>query len=222
MSDFLLYNYFRSSTSYRVRIALHHKKIAFEYKPVHLLNQGGEQHFEAYKKLNPMQEVPTLVHKDKVISQSMAIIEYLEEINPEPPIFPKDPYIKAKVRQFCENINCGIHPLQNLKVIKMLETELKATSEQKSIWLKTWIERGFESIEKMLSDFSGTYSFGEKITAADIFLTPQVFSAERFGVSLKSFSNIERVHKNCLELEAFKRAHPLNQVDTPEDLKTNP
>ena len=217
MSDITLYNYFRSSTSYRARIALHYKNIPFEYKPVHLVNKDGEQNSAEYLKLNPAGEVPTLVHAGKVIAQSFAIIEYLDEVYNSPALFPKDAYHRAKVRQFCENINSFIHPLGNLKVQQYLEKKHGYTTEDKNAWVAHWTAKGLTATEKILSEFSGKYCFGDEITAADLFLVPQVFSSERFGVDLKPYSKIRAVNENCLQIDAFKKAHPLRQIDTPEE-----
>ena len=144
MSDLVLYNYFRSSASYRVRIALHHKRLPFEYKAVHLLNNGGEQNTAEYKNLNPAGEVPTLVHNGKALSQSMAILQYLDEVFPQHPLFPKDPFQKAKVIQFCEGINCT-QPYQNLRTTQVLEKDFQFSSEQKDKWMNYWLGRNFES-----------------------------------------------------------------------------
>lgn len=211
----VLYNYYRSSTSYRARIALYHKQLTFEYKPVHLINLGGEQNSGDYKKLNPMSEVPTLVHGKNILAQSMVIIQYLDEVFPNNPLFPDDPFQRAQVRQLCENINCGIHPIQNLKVMQKLEGDFSATEAQKKAWIQFWIKKGFQAQEGILKKTAGTFCFGDSITAADLFLIPQVFSAQRFEVPLDEFSRIIDIVRNCLELEAFKKAHPQNQPDTP-------
>lgn len=210
----VLFNYFRSSTSYRARIALHWKNLVFEYKPVHLLNNGGEQNRAEYRQLNPAGEVPTLVHGEKIISQSMAIIHYLDEVFPQQPLFEKDPFQKAKVFQFCENINCG-HSVHNLKVLSFLEKEFGADQGKKDLWLREWMGRIFEASEKILNQTAGKYSFGDKISAADVFLIPHVFSATRFNVDTSKYSKITQVNENALKLEAFIKAHPSKQPDTP-------
>lgn len=218
MSEFTLYSYFRSSASYRVRIALHLKGIKFKYNPVHLLNEGGEQYRTEYKQLNPAAEVPTLVHDGYTLSQSMAIVEYLDQVQPEPRLIPLDPKKGGKVRQFCENINSGIQPLQNLKTVAYLEKEFGFTTEQKEKWMHHWMLLNLQTLESSLNG-SGTYCFGGEVTAADVFLIPQLFAVKRFGVSLDSYPNIRRIEENCLKLEAFKKAYPLSQPDTPDDLK---
>ncbi len=219
MSNFILYNYYRSSTSYRVRIALNLKNIPFDYKSVHLLKNGGEQHFLDYKKLNPLEEVPTLVHNGKSIAQSLAVIEYLEEIQPQPTLFPNNAYSKAKIRQFCENINSFLHPLSNLKVLQKLESDLQYTSEQKNAWVQYWYGKGFQALEEMLIQFSGKYCFGDQITAADVLLVPCVFTAKRFQVNLDPFPLCRKVNDECLKHSAFAKAHPGQQPDTPESEK---
>jgi maleylacetoacetate isomerase/maleylpyruvate isomerase len=216
--DFQLYNYFRSSPSYRVRIALHIKGLEFEYKPVHLLKDGGQQHSEEYRKLNPAREVPALVHESQVITQSMAIIEYLDECFPNPSLFPKEPGAKARVRQLCENINCT-HSLQNLKVLQYLEKELGASEAQKQKWLNKWMERTFEVLEEVTTHTAGKFCWGDEVSAADLFLVPQVFSAKRFNIEIDRFKILHRINENCLKLEAFKKAHPHRQIDTPAELK---
>lgn len=214
-----LYNYFRSSTSYRVRIALYHKGLPFEYKAVHLLNNGGEQHSPEYRKLNPQGEIPTLVHEGRPIAQSLAIIEYLEEVFPQKPLFPQDPFTRAKVRQFCENINAFIHPLSNLKVLQYLEKNHGYDQKQKEVWIQHWAGLGFAATEKLLQESAGDFCFGDKVTAADLFLIPQVFSVKRFHVDMQAYPLIRKIESNCLKLEAFQKAGPGNQPDTPTDFK---
>jgi maleylacetoacetate isomerase len=219
MASLTLYNYFRSSTSYRTRIALHYKNLEFEYKPVHLLNNGGEQHSEDYKKMNSMAEVPTLVHDGKVMGQSMAIIEYLDEVFPKNPLFPKDPFKKTRVRQFCENINSFMHPLSNLKVLQYLEKNHQYDQAKKEEWVSHWLTKGFQALEQILKNEGGKFCFGNEVTAADMFLIPQIFSAERFKVSLEPFPLCRMINSECIKLESFKKAHPFRQPDTPEEAR---
>lgn len=220
MSDLNLYNYFRSSTSYRVRIALELKGLSYTYTPVHLLQNGGEQYSDAYKSLNPLSGVPTLLHGDKAISQSFAIIEYLEDAFPNTPkIFPQDAFLRAKVRQFCEIINADIHPLQNLRVMQYLEKQVHLNADQKNTWLNKWIVKGLTAAEKTLESYSGTYCFGDTVTAADLFLVPQLFSSQRFNIDISHFQQLSKIYENCNQLEAFKKAHPYRQPDTPEELR---
>ena len=220
MTNLELYNYFRSSTSYRVRIALELKNLKYTYTPVHLLSNGGEQNTEFYRQLNPVGGVPTLIHNEKIISQSFAIIEYLENTFTETlPLFTNNIYTNAKIRQFCETINADIHPLQNLKVMQFLEKQLHATVEQKNLWLNKWITEGLTALEKIIKPFTGAHCFGDSITAADLFLIPQLFSSQRFGVDISNFKVLSAINESCLILEPFKKAHPYRQMDTPEELK---
>jgi maleylacetoacetate isomerase len=220
MENLNLYNYFRSSTSYRVRIALELKKLPYTNHPVHLLNNGGEQHSDEYRRINPMGGVPSLVHGEKVISQSFAIIDYLDAVFKAPfPLFSEDKFITAKIRQFCEVINADIHPLQNLKVMQFLEKQYHLTSEQKHVWLNKWINEGLQSLETMIAPFAGQFCFGDQITAADLFLIPQLFSSQRFNIDITQYKTLEQINKNCMEVEAFKKAHPYRQPDTPDEFK---
>jgi maleylacetoacetate isomerase len=218
-SDVVLYSYFRSSAAYRVRIALHLKNIPHEYRAIHLLNSGGEQNKQDYLKVNPMGEVPCLVHKDQPIGQSMAIVEYLDAIWPVPPLFPKDPYRAALVRQLCENINAGIHPIQNLKVLQELERRFSVDQDVKNDWAAYWIARGFIGVERMLEKTAGRYCVGNEITAADLFLVPQVVNAKRYNVDMGAFPRIQKVNDECMKLTAFIKAGPKEQPDTPADQK---
>ncbi len=212
-AEFVLYSYFRSSSTYRVRIALNYKEIKYDIKPIHLLKDGGQQKTADYKRVNPMGEVPCLFHNGNYLGQSMAIIEYLEEVKPNPSIFPKGPAEKAKVRQIAESINSGIQPIQNLKVLQKLQSDFSATEDQKTNWNRHWINEGFLAIEKILEQTSGTYSFGNNVTLADFYLVPQVFNAKRFGVDMLKFPNIDRINEACLKLEAFFKASPEQQID---------
>lgn len=215
MDSLILYNYYRSSTSYRVRIALHLKKLSFEYRPVHLLNNGGEQFSESYLQLNPQAEVPTLVHNQNTIGQSMAIIEYLDEVFPGVSLFPVDPYKKAQVRQFCENINSFIHPVCNLKVLKKLELDCGYNQNQKEAWIQYWVSIGFKTLEKILKQTSGKYCFQDKLTAADLFLAPMIFSANRFKVDLTPYPTLNKINLNLDNIREFQLSHPSCQPDTP-------
>ncbi len=221
MNKFTLYSYFRSSTAYRARIALNIKEVSYQQIPIHLLEDGGQQHKQEYLKLNPAAEVPTLVHNEKVISQSFAIIEYLDEIIADHPLFPKDAFGRAKVRQICENINCGIHPLTNLKVMQYLTNDMNSTDELNSKWQQHWIKKGLVALEKILETTSGTFAYGDRVSCADIFIIPQIFSANRFGICIEDCPHLKKINQNCLVLEAFKNAHPFCQPDTPENLRTN-
>lgn len=220
MSNLKLYSYFRSSTSYRVRIALALKELKYEYLPVHLINNGGEQNSAQYRTLNPIGGVPTLQHDQIIISQSMAIAEYIEEVfKSGQQLFPNSPAAKAKVRQVCELINADIHPLQNLKITQYLEKNLNLTSEAKQTWLDKWIGDGLIALEKTITPSAQNFSFGNEVTLADAFIVPQLFSAKRFNVDCTRFEKLSRIDENCQRLKSFQLAHPLKQIDTPEDLR---
>lgn len=215
-SELTLYSYFRSSTSYRVRIALEYKQLSYTYKAVHLINNGGEQNSEDYRRLNPIGGVPTLLHGDRTVSQSFAILDYLEaSFQNSPRLYTDDIFINSKIRQFCENINADIHPLMNLKVMQYLEKNLNASEEQKNIWIRKWVTDGLQACEKIVTPFAGTYCFGAQFTAADVFLVPMFFSAKRFNVDTTQFKKMSEINEFCLNLDFVKRAHPLNQPDTP-------
>jgi maleylacetoacetate isomerase len=224
MLNLKLYNYFRSSTSYRVRIALELKNLSYQYIPVHLVNNGGEQNQEAYRKINPMGGVPTLTHTindvDFVLSQSDAIIEYLDEAFPQTQkLFPIGIFQKAKVREFCQIINADIHSYGNLRTLQYLSKNLNADDSIKNKWIQDWFTIGLNACEKHLKSTSGLYCFGDITTAADCFLIPLVFTSNRFKIDLSEFKNVNRISENCLKLEAFQKAHPSKQVDTPDELR---
>lgn len=215
-----LYNYFRSSTSYRARIALHLKNLNFEYIPVHLLKDGGEQNKSSYRDLNPMGGVPTLNQGDFNLGQSSAILEYLDESYPNTyQLLPENKQLRGKIRQFCQIINADTHAYGNLRTMAYLEKTFKATEQQKKEWIQHWMSEGLKACEKMISKTSGKYCFGDDVTMADVFLIPQIFSAQRFDVDMSSFPTLMKVNNECLKHEAFLRAHPLKQVDTPEELR---
>ena len=208
-----LYSYFRSSASYRVRIALNLKSLNYEYIPVHLVKDGGEQHKDEYKNLNPSAELPTLLHGDKTLSQSMAIILYLDEVFSDFSLFPQDTFQKAKVIQACEIVNSGIQPLQNLAVTAELTKNYSFTTEQKNNWIQHWNNLGLSSVEEMLKITAGDFCIGDTITAADCFLIPQIFSAKRFAVDVSKYPTILRICEHAGEVEAFQLAAPERQPD---------
>lgn len=213
--SYTLYSYYRSSASFRVRIALHLKQLSFEYRPIHLLEDGGQQHKEEYRKLNPMGEVPCLIVDGVALGQSMAILQYLDATHPQPPFFPKDPMARARVIQACEIINSGIQPLQNLKVTQELEKMFGIDHDGQKKWIFTWVTRGFTGLERLISTTSGQFAFGDEVSAADIYIVPQVFAARRFQVDLSAYPNILRSNENCMKLEAFQKAFPDQQPDFP-------
>ena len=203
-----LYDYFRSTASYRVRIALNLKGLDYQLKEVHLVNNGGEQFSDDYKKLNPIARVPTLVDGDFVLSQSMAIIEYLEAKHPTNKLIPNDIQLAAQVKAFSQIIACDIHPLNNSGVIKFLQKDLGVSDEGKNKWYQHWVLNGFDAIEKTLESSAGEFCFGDSVTLADICLVAQVYNANRFSVPLDNHPNICRINENCLKLEEFKKASP--------------
>ncbi|KVT59831.1 maleylacetoacetate isomerase [Burkholderia ubonensis] len=210
-----LYSYFRSSASYRVRIALHLKQLPFDYVPVHLLRDGGQQLKDEYRALSPDSLVPTLVDGDAALQQSLAIVEYLDETHPEPPLLPKAPLDRAYVRSIALQIACEIHPLNNLRVLKYLKHMLQVPEEAKNDWYRHWIEAGFATLEaRVASDpRTGKLCFGDTPTLADICVVPQVFNANRFAIDTSRFPTIQRIYDHAMTLDAFKAAAPGAQPD---------
>nr|XP_037289327.1 maleylacetoacetate isomerase-like isoform X1 [Rhipicephalus microplus] len=209
----VLYSYFRSSCAYRVRIALAWKNVDYEYKAVNLIKDGGEQHSAEYMKVNPMEQVPALVHNGETFTQSLAIIEYLEEKFPEPRLLPRDPAQRAKVRAIAEIIASGIQPQQNLNVLLRLD-ESKRTE-----WAVHFITKGFKALEATVSKTAGKYCVGDEVTIADACLVPQVYNANRFKIDMSQFPTLSRVSTALESLPAFKAAHPSCQPDTPPELR---
>lgn len=212
-----LYSYWRSSAAYRVRIALNLKGLDYAIAPVHLTRDGGEQHQDDYRALNPQQLVPTLVDGDNVIHESLAIIEYLEDAYPDTPrLLPSGLRACARVRALAQMVACDIHPIGNLRVLQYLQRELGATDEQKLAWSRHWIEIGFDAIEALLAaNRKGPFCDGNAPTLADCCLVPQVYNARRFGVSLASYPTIDAIDAVCRRLDAFARAAPEAQADAP-------
>jgi maleylpyruvate isomerase len=209
-----LYNYFRSSASFRVRIALNLKELTYQDIPVHLLSNGGEHNTSQYQLLNPQGLVPTLLDNEKVISQSLAIIEYLEDLHPEKPLLPTDAYQKAQVRSFALSIAADIHPLNNLRVLQYLTKELGLSEEQKASWYKHWIDKGISALEKNLvaQKNAGDYCFGNTPTLADICLVPQIYNARRYACDLSTYPTISRIDAHCQTHPAFLNAWPQEAV----------
>jgi maleylpyruvate isomerase len=209
-----LYSYWRSSCSWRVRIALELKGLSYEYVPVHLVKDGGEQNTEAYRAINPMRMVPTLelteggkVHRQ---AQSMAILEYLEERHPSPALLPADPFLRARCRMLSEMVNSGIQPLQNLSVLQRIKGELKADDKA---WCAYWIDRGLTAFQAAVQETAGMYCLGEAVSFADICLVPQLYGARRFGVDLEPYALLTRIEAACARLPAFQAAHADRQPD---------
>ena len=212
----ILYGYWRSSSSYRVRIALNLKGLAYEQRTVHLVRDGGEQHQAAYRAINPLGLVPALLHRDRVLAQSTAICEYLEELFPVPALMPPDAPGKARVRGLVQSIASEIQPLNNLGVIQYLKNEGQQSDEAINQWLSHWLARGFAAVESWLeSDATGRFCHGDLPGLADCFLVPQVYNAERFSSDLTPYPNIRRITALCRELPAFSSAAPANQPDAP-------
>ena len=211
-----LYTYWRSSAAYRVRIALNLKGLAYEPRPVHLVNDGGEHLKPAYRDISPQAQLPTLVDGDVVVRQSMAILEYLEETRPTPALLPADVQGRARVRELALAVGTDIHPLGNLRVLKELEASYGADAAAKAAWCRRWIGNGFNGIEALLARGpTGRYSYGDSPTLADCCLVPQYYNAVRWELDLAPYPNIRRVVEACQALEAFRKAAPEAQPDAP-------
>ena len=211
-----LYSYFRSSASYRVRIALNLKGLPFEYVPVHLLKDGGQQHAPHYQRINPAELVPALVDNGQSIVQSLAIMEYLDETHPEPALLPRDALGRARVRALAQCIACEMHPLNNLRVLQYLEHDLKLDEAAKTTWYRHWITLGFTAVEAMLASHpqTGDFCHGNTPGLADCCLIPQIVNARRFDTPMDAFPTIRRLEASCLALDAFAKAAPAVQPDT--------
>jgi maleylacetoacetate isomerase len=206
-----LYNYFRSSASYRVRIALALKGLVYTYKPVHL--QKGEQFAESYAAVAASRLVPLLHDGNATITQSLAIIEYLDETHPEPPLLPRDALGRARVRALALDVACEIHPLNNLRVLRYLVRDLKVAEDDKNRWYRHWVETGLETVERQLAAQPGRYCHGDTPTLADCALVPQIFNAQRFQCRLDHVPNVMRVYEACMQLPAFEQTRPENCPD---------
>lgn len=206
-----LYDYFRSSACYRVRIALNLKELDYKTVPINLVNEGGEQYSRDYRVLNPQSLVPTLCDDDKVLTQSLAIMEYLEEIHPDPSLLPQGAVARAYVRSLALIIVAEMHPLNNLRVRKYLSEILKTTDAQSDAWYQHWIHNGFTALEKKLqsSPWVGEYCYGNAPTIADICLVPQVANAQRFECEMHDYPIITRINATCLQHPAFLQAQML-------------
>lgn len=214
-TDLVLYGYFRSSAAFRTRIALNLKGITAKQRPVHLLRDGGEQHGNDYKVINPQELVPTLVHDGEPIGQSLAIIEYLDEVWPEPPLLPREPRARARVRQLAYIIACDIHPLNNLRMLLYLRDRFSIGEEARAEWQRHWISLGFSTLETLLaqSPLTGTFCHGDTPTLADICLIPQMANARRVNLDLSPYPTLVRIESQALAHPAFEAALPKNQPD---------
>jgi maleylacetoacetate isomerase len=209
-----LHGYWRSSSSYRVRIALNLKGLRYRHQEVHLLRGGGEQNLPDYRAINPLGLVPALTHGERVIVQSVAICEYLEETFPKPPLLPPDPTGRARIRTIVQTVADEIQPLNNLAVLQYLAEEMRQDEAAVSRWYQRWVARGFDAIERWLdSPAAGACCHGDQPTLADCFLVPQVYNAERFGCDLAAYPRILRIAGHCRRLQAFREAAPENQPD---------
>jgi maleylpyruvate isomerase len=210
-----LHNYFRSSAAYRVRIAMNLKGLDYDYVPVHLTRDGGMQFKEPYKSLNPQQLVPLLDDDGFQISQSLAIIEYLDEKFPNTRLLPKSPEGRARVRQIALAISCDIHPQQNLRVLKYLTGTLGASEESKTQWIHHWLSEGLAALEADLSraPTRGRFCFGDTPSMADCTLVPQMFSAARFNVDTVPYPTLRAIYEACEAIPAVAAAHPSRQMD---------
>lgn len=223
-----LYSYWRSTSSWRVRIALNWKEIAHEIVPVHLLEDGGQQHQAEYRARNPMAQVPLLeIDGDgpdgeagrpggvqrgvQRIGQSLAILAYLEDRFPDPALLPSDPYLRARAHQLAELVASGIQPLQNLAVTQHLDQ----LGQDSKAWLRHWVGRGIRAFDETARETRATFCVGERVSWADLCLIPQLYSARRFGVDLSDVPALLAIEERCLEIEAFRRAGPDQQIDAP-------
>ncbi len=208
-----LYDYFRSTAAYRVRITLNLKGLDYRQAPVNLLQ--GEDGGAKYRAVNPQGLVPALEVGGDVLHQSLAICEYLDEVEPEPPLLPGDPLQRAQIRALAQMVACDIHPVNNLRILKYLTGKLGVSEAQKLSWYHHWINEGFRPIEQMLKQTAanGPFCFGDRLTLADICLVPQLYNARRFELDLTPYPRIVAIEQHCLTLDAFERARPENQPD---------
>jgi maleylacetoacetate isomerase len=211
-----LYSYWRSTAAYRVRIALNLKQAQYDIIPVHLVKNGGEQLKEKYKEINPQKLVPALETKESgTLTQSMAIIEYLDEVLPGHNLLPDNAADRAFIRSLSQLVCCDIHPINNLRVLKYLTGEMLLSQDQKSTWYEHWVLEGLSAFEHRLKNRNagGVYCLGSEPGMADCCLVSQLYNAHRFDISIANFSEIRRIEEKCLKLEAFDKARPENQAD---------
>ena len=210
-----LYGYWRSSSSWRVRTALELKSLQFEYAAVHLVEEGGQQHHDDHKSRNPMEQVPVLEYTDddgrlRHITQSMAIMEFIEETHPEPSLLPQGAFLRAKARQLAEVVNSGIQPLQNLDLLLRLKADFEVDARA---WCAPYIRDGLVAYEQMMTELPGDFSVGDTPTYADICLIPQLYNARRFDVKLDDLPALLELEERCMALDAFQASHPDQQPD---------
>ncbi len=203
-----LYDYWRSSACYRLRIAFHLKGLAFESEEVSLHPDVLAQNSDAYRAINPQMRVPTVIIDGQVHSQSMAVLDWLEETYPEPAFLPSDPHQRLRARAFADIVACDIHPLNNSSVLKYLKEEFDADQDAVADWYATWVIRGFEALEVHAQKTNSPFAFGETPGLAEICLIPQMYNARRFKIDVSNFPRLLEIESNCLGLDAFKRAVP--------------
>lgn len=213
METLKLYSYFRSSAAFRVRIALELKQLNYTIVPVHLVRKGGEQNLDTYRFLNPQKLVPTLVHNDLVITQSMAIIEYLDECFPDQRLLPETPKLRAQCRSLSQIVCCDIHPINNLRVLNYLRNEFSQHDRLVRDWMQRWIDEGFSAVEALIKNSNTTCIPEAPYSMADICLVPQVFNAQRFELDMAPYPNILSIFEHCMSHPAFIKAAPENQPD---------
>ncbi|WP_341669230.1 maleylacetoacetate isomerase [Alcaligenes sp. SDU_A2] len=211
----ILYSYFRSSAAYRVRIGLNLKGLAYHIEPVHLLQDGGQQHQPGYAQLNPAELVPTLVDQGQTITQSLAILEYLEERYPQAPLLPADPVQRAWARSMALAVACDIHPLNNLRVLQYLKHELHVPDPERDAWYRHWVAAGFHGLEALVQRHRDGrhFIFGDQPGMAEACLIPQLFNARRLECDLAPYPTLLAIEEKCLELSAFQEAAPERQID---------
>jgi maleylacetoacetate isomerase len=211
----ILYSYFRSSAAYRVRIALNLKELDYDIKPVHLLNGGGQQHLPEYHLLNPLELVPVLSHKNLTISQSLVIIDYLDEIKESPALYPASLTEKIACKEFALSIACDVHPINNLRVMNFLKKQHGLNPQQIKDWNLNWINIAFEALEEKLNhqENSHAFCFGNQASVADICLIPQVYNGLRHDINMSQYPRLDRIYQHCITLPAFKKAAPEHQPD---------
>jgi maleylacetoacetate isomerase len=212
-----LFSYWRSSAAYRVRIGLNLKGLAYEIVPVHLLRDGGEQHSAEFRLANPQGLVPVLQHGQRMMRQSVAILEYLDEVFPQPALLPATARERQRSRALAQVVACDVHPLNNLRVLQYFEQEWHVPQPERDEWVRHWINDGLGAFEAMLEDHPSTSTFcdGRTPTIADCCLIPQLYNARRFGIDLTSYPTIQRIEAACMELPAFDAARPERQPDAP-------
>ncbi len=218
MDRLVLFTYWRSSAAYRVRIGLNLKRLAYESVPVHLIRDGGEQLAPAYRMTSPQGLVPVLQHGHRKLRQSLSILEYLDEVWPDPSLLPTTARGRQRVRSVAQMIACDVHPLNNLRVMRYFEREWNVPQTERDAWTRHWMVHGFDAVEQLLADNPATSRFceGDVPTLADCCLVPQLYNARRFGVDLTPYPTLVRIEEACLALPEFDAARPERQPDAPD------